>query len=167
MPKEEVEDARRWLNKLIQIYDRTKSVINEIVELDMDSDARDWNRVFSNENVLVLTQAIEPIKDLPKPKQKKLRKLKQDYIDLLQCCLKAGHLYLKAYYNGHLSRLNYSKLIYWTSLAGGILKTFKKELYKVNQATKESIEWSCDECGATIQKDDNFCPKCGVEFEEE
>ncbi len=28
----------------------------------------------------------------------------------------------------------------------------------------DDVEYECEECGATINQDDNFCPKCGVEF---
>ena len=61
----------------------------------------EW-QAYSNANVRTLMSAIEPIKELPKPKPKELRKLKECYTDLVACCLKAGHLYLNAYYAGDL-----------------------------------------------------------------
>jgi rubrerythrin len=31
----------------------------------------------------------------------------------------------------------------------------------------DEFEYYCDECGAIINEDDKFCPKCGVDFDDE
>jgi hypothetical protein len=77
--------------------------------------------------------SIEPVKNLPKPKYKELRKLRSDYTNLVANCLKAGHLYLKSYYAGGLSRLTLAKMVLWTSFANTRLEDFLKRLQKVRQ----------------------------------
>ena len=32
---------------------------------------------------------------------------------------------------------------------------------------EDAIDYTCDECGSDIKNSVTFCPKCGVEFEEE
>ena len=82
--------------------------------------------------------AIQPIKELPKPKHKELRKLKECYTDLVATCLKTGHLYLKAYYDKHLGRIDYHKLIFWASIAKQLFEDFSRDLDKVRQEIEVS-----------------------------
>ena len=73
------------------------------------------------------------LKKLPKPKPKELRKLKQSFTDLINTCLQAGNLYLKAYYAKDLNRLKYSKMIFWASFVSNLLKDFIKDFVKTCQ----------------------------------
>ncbi len=133
MKDSEKEEASHWLEKLTRLYEKNRVAITEIANLNTESSPEDWDKAFSNENVAALMSATEPIKELPKPKNKELRKLKDCYRDLASTCLKAGHLYLKSYYAGDLSRGRYSQMIYWTTFSEGLLKDFQKKLEKVRQ----------------------------------
>jgi hypothetical protein len=129
----EKEEARRWLEGLTRLHEQNEVVIREIATLGPESTPQDWDKAYSNANVRALMGAIHPVKELPKPKQKELRKLKQCYTDLVSACIKAGHLYLKAYYDEHLGRIDYHKMIFWTSFANGLLEDFSRDLDKVRQ----------------------------------
>ena len=136
MKESEKEEARRWLEGLTRLYEQNEVAIREIASLRLESSPQDWDKAYSNANVSTLISAIQPIKELPKPKHKELRKLKECYTDLVATCLKAGHLYLKSYYAGDLSRFRYSKMIYWTSFSEGLLKSFQENLEKLRQEIK-------------------------------
>ena len=136
MKDSEKEEASHWLEKLTRLYEKNRVAITEIASLRTESPPQDWDKAYSNANVRALVSAIETIKELPKPKPKELRKLKDCYRDLVATCLKAGHLYLKSYYAGDLSRLRYSQMIFWTTFSEGLLKDFQKKLEKVRQEIK-------------------------------
>lgn len=136
MKESEREEARRWLEGLTRLYEQNEVALREIASLNTESSPEDWDKAFSNENAAALMNAIEPIKELPKPKNKELRKLKDCYRDLVSTCLKAGHLYLKSYYAGDLGRVRYSQMIFWTTFSEGLLKDFQKKLEKVRQEIK-------------------------------
>ena len=133
MKDSEKEEASHWLEKLTGLYEKNRVAITEVASLNTESSSKDWDKAFSNENAAALMNAIEPIKELPKPKNKELRKLKDCYRDLASTCLKAGHLYLKSYYAGDLSRLRCSQMIFWTAASEDLLKDFQKNLEKVRQ----------------------------------
>ncbi len=38
---------------------------------------------------------------------------------------------------------------------------------KIKYKTRYSVVFRCDGCCTTVQESDNFCSKCGVEFEKE
>ena len=136
MKESEKEEARHWLEGLTRLYEQNEVAIREIASLRLESSPQDWDKAYSNANVSTLISAIQPIKELPKPKPKELRKLKECYTDLVSTCLKAGHLYLKSYYAGDLSRVRYSQMIFWTTFSEGLLKDFQKTLEKVRQEIK-------------------------------
>lgn len=127
----EKTEARIWAMKLMSLWEQTEVPIRAIAKLETKSSVQDWDKAFSNENSAALMNAIEPAKELPRPKQRELRKLKGCYTDLLATCLKVGHLYLKSYYAGNLSRFGYSKMIFWTSFANDLLKEFLSGVDKV------------------------------------
>lgn len=137
MRETERKEARHWLRKLTSQHKQAKVVISGITNLETESTAQDWTNVFSNDNVLLLVKAIDFARELPKPEQKELRKLRDLYIDLVATCQKAGNLYLKSYYDGDLSRFKYSQMIYWTGFANGLLKSFSRHLDKVCQQIEE------------------------------
>ncbi len=112
MKESEREEARHWLEALARLYEQNGVAIREIASLDTEKTPQAWDKAFSNANVSVLMTTIEPIKKLPKPKHKELRKVKRDYTDLVKACLHVGHLYLKSYYAGGLSRWTFSKMIF-------------------------------------------------------
>ena len=136
MKDSEKEEVSHWLEKLTGLYEKNRVAITEIASLNTESSPEDWDEAFSNENAAAPMNAIEPIKELPKLKNKELRKLKDCYRDLVSTCLKAGHLYLKSYYAGHLGRVRASQMIFWTTFSEGLLKDFQKNLEKVRQEIK-------------------------------
>ena len=138
MKESEKEEARHWLAMLTRLHEQNEVAICEIANLRAESPPQDWDKAYSNANVRTLMSAIEPIKELPKPKPKELRKLKECYTDLVACCLKAGHLYLNAYYAGDFSRLRRSKMMYWASFANPLLEEFSRDLDKVRQEIEVS-----------------------------
>jgi len=152
MKESEREDARHWLEAFIPLYERNESAINEIASLNNESPPQDWDKAFSNENVSALMATIEPTKKLPKPKHKELRKVKRDYTDLVKTCLHVGHLYLKSYYAGGLSRLTFAKMIYWTTLAHNLFEDFLKRLQKVRQEIDINKEVIQDDYNTFVKK---------------
>ncbi len=147
MKESEKEEASHWLEKVAHLYERNSVAIGEIANLNTESSPQDWDKAFSNENVAVLMSAIEPMKELPKPKNRELDKLKECYTDLVASCLKAGHLYLKSYDAGDLSRVGYSQMIYWTTFSEGLLKDFQKKL-KDNYVVSSPARYAktCNKC---------------------
>jgi hypothetical protein len=133
MKESEREEARHWLETFTPLYERNESVITEIASLNDKSAPQNWDKAFSNENVSTLMTSIEPINALPKPKYKELRKLRGDYTGLVKACIHVGHLYLKSYYAGGLSRLTFSKMVFWTTHAHNLLGDCVKRLQKVRQ----------------------------------
>lgn len=128
MKESEKEEARHWLAVLTRLHEQNEVAICEIANLRAESPPQDWDKAYSNANVRTLMSAIESIKELPKPKPKELRKLKERYTDLVAFCLKAGHLYLNAYYAGDSSRLQHSKMMFWASLVNPLLEEFSRDL---------------------------------------
>ncbi|MFC1957011.1 hypothetical protein ACFLVY_01780 [Chloroflexota bacterium] len=133
MKDSEREAAKHWLEALTPLYEKNEAAIHEIASLNTESPPQDWDQAFSNENVSVLTTSIKPVKKLPKPKHKELRKLRNDYKNLVADCIKAGHLYLKSYYAGGWSRLTLAKMVFWTGFANTRLEDFLRRLDKVRQ----------------------------------
>jgi hypothetical protein len=133
MKDSEKEEARSWLERLTHLYEQNEVAIREIAGLQPESSQQEWDKTFSNANVSALIGAIEPTKSLPRPKPKELRKIKKCYTDLVACCLKAGHLYLKAYYAGDFSCLRRSQMMAWASLVNPLLKDFLRDLDRVRQ----------------------------------
>jgi len=138
MKESEKKEARHWLAVLTRLYEQNEVAIRDTANLDTESSPQDWDKAFSNVNVRALISAIHAVKELPKPKQKELRKLQQCYTDLVSACIKAGHLYLKAYYDKHLGRIDYHKMIFCTSIAKGLFKDFSRDLDKVRQEIEVS-----------------------------
>jgi len=138
MKESEKEEARHWLEELTRLYEQDEVVIREIASLRPESSLQDWDKAYSNANVRALMSAMQPIKELPKPKPKELRKLKECYTDLVTFCLKAGHVYLNAYDAGDFSRSRRSKMMLWVSLVNPLLKDFSRDLDKVRQEIKVS-----------------------------
>ena len=58
------------------------------------------------------------------------------------------------------------------SSAGLSLEDFEEYAIEAMKNTEDvdgqdNFEYYCEECGAKINESDNFCPKCGIEFEDE
>jgi len=54
------------------------------------------------------------------------------------------------------------------TFTGLILAVFGWHMWRSNiEAKKKNNVWFCEECGNKINKDDKFCSKCGIEFEQE
>jgi len=138
MKDSEKEEARRWLAVLTRLYEQNEVAIRDTANLDTESSPQDWDKAYSNANVRALISAKYAVKELPKPKQKELRKLKQCYTDLVSACVGAGHLYLKAYYDEHLGRIDYHKMIFWTSIAKRLFEDFSRDLDKIRQEIEVS-----------------------------
>ena len=121
MKESEKEEARRWLEGLIRLYEQNESAFREIAGLDHKSAMQDWDKAYSNENVRNLLSAKQVLEEevFPKSKHKDLNKLRNCFSHLVSACCGAGTVYLKSYYAGNISRKAHAGMVYFTSFVEG------------------------------------------------
>jgi hypothetical protein len=127
------EKDQEILGAIFAFYKHTLDAVQQVTSLNLDSKPEEWNSAFSNENSAALMEVIEPLNGLTKPDNKDIRKLKTTYNDLIASCLKAGHLFLNAYFKEEMKRTNFSKMVYWTSFAKGLREDFVSKLEKLEK----------------------------------
>ena len=110
MKESEKEESRVHINVLWESYKNTELAMREIVSIVNKPD--NWTSAFSDDNVWALMTAVQPLKNLSKPKSRELRKLLKTYEDLINVRLLARHYYLAFKNSGNMSKIQLSKIIY-------------------------------------------------------
>ena len=87
------EIERDWLQSFMLIYNQASPLIDTVAKLDSEGQpANPGNLLEAYRNLLPLHQSL---KDMPKPPEKELRKVKDDFERALSMCVKAGEMAIK------------------------------------------------------------------------
>jgi hypothetical protein len=124
------------LNKFLPIYNEAKSKIDEIIDFDVLSDNLDFDNVTINIKQVILAATnlkfiLDTINDeLPKPKDKELRKIRKDFLDVLTACVSNGAMWLE-YSRAPGSKIQRQKIVYFWSMAKGINKHLSDRITRI------------------------------------
>lgn len=118
------EETERWLKAFMPLYEQAAALIHKIAKIDADGMPTDLaTLVEGNEK---LPPILKSVKELPKPKEKELRKLKKDFQDVLDACIKAGGWGVKLIQDPN--RVRFANIVFWTTFASGLMESFSKRL---------------------------------------
>jgi hypothetical protein len=123
------EEAERWLKAFMSVYEQAAISIHKIAELDADGFPADLITLL--EGSVKLPPMLKCVKEIPKPKEKELRKLKQDSEHVLDACIKASEWGVKLSQDRNRARL--SNIVFWTSMAISSTDSLSKRLGSLTQ----------------------------------
>jgi len=118
------EGAEQWLKTFMSLYEQTIIITPKISEVDSDGMPTDVTALI--EINIKLLPILKSLKEMPKPKNKELRRLRKDFKLTLDACITAGKWGIKL--NQKSSRFRFSVTIFWTSLAISFKKSLSKKL---------------------------------------
>ncbi len=118
------EETERWLKEFMTLYKQTDTLVNKITKTVADN-------IPANLEILLegyekLPPIFQSVKELPKPKEKEFSRLKNDFKDVLDACIKAGGWAVKLIQDP--SRSRFANIIFFTTLASGIMEKVSKRL---------------------------------------
>ena len=118
------EEAEQWLKIFMPLYEQAIMLTPKIPEVDSDGVPTDVTAL--REISIKLLPVLKSLKEMPKPKNKELRRLRKDLKLTLDACISAGKWGIKL--NQKSSRLRFSVTVFWTSLAISFKKSLSKKL---------------------------------------
>ena len=83
----------QWLQAFMQLYEQAAPLIQRTAKPDTDGLPADLETLI--EAARKLPPILESVKNLPKPKQKEFRNIKNDFKNVLSRCIKAGETGIK------------------------------------------------------------------------
>jgi hypothetical protein len=121
----EREERAQWLKAFMPLYEQAAPLIRNIAKkVDADGLRTDVGSLV--EGYEKLPPILQSVKEIPKPKEKELRKLKKDFEDLLVSCIRAGEWGIKFVQDP--SRIRFGSIVFFTSVANGLMESFSKRL---------------------------------------
>jgi hypothetical protein len=124
MKKVDKEEAERWLEIFMPLYEETAPLAHKISEVNADGLPTDL--IALKEISIKLPPILKSMKEMPKPKNKELCSLKKDLKLSLDACIKASKWVLKL--NQKPSRVRFSVAVFWTSLAISFTESLSQRL---------------------------------------
>ncbi len=118
------EEAERWLKIFMSLYEQATILTPKISEVDSDGVPTDVTAL--REINIKLPPILKSVKEMPKPKEKELRKLNKDFKLALDACISASKWGIKL--NQKSSRFRFSVTVFWTSLAISFKESLSKKL---------------------------------------
>jgi len=118
------EEAEQWLKTFMSLYEQAIIITPKISEVDRDGVPT--NITALREISIKLPPILKSLKEMPKPKNKKLRRLKRDFKLTLDACISASKWGIKL--NQKSSRFRFSVTVFWTSLANNFMESLSKKL---------------------------------------
>jgi hypothetical protein len=128
------EEVREWLKEFIPLYEKTVPIIDKITIIDNKADKASIktgiDALLGSHDELLLT--LNAVKHLTKPKERDLGKLRANFEDALKACISASQIMIEATHKQGLGRSEYAKLVYFTSMAKGIMQKVNKTIISVS-----------------------------------
>ena len=87
------EVKKDWLESFMLIYNQASPLIDTVAKLD--SEGQPANPGSLLEVYPRLLPLLQTLQDMPKPQEKELRKVKDDFEKTLSMCIKAGEMAIK------------------------------------------------------------------------
>jgi hypothetical protein len=112
--KDSTAEAGRWLDMLLPLYRQATGYINLVAD-DVSDAGTPANLAALPEVIQRLSPIRKAVIELPRPKDRELRRLKKDFKLALDACIKAGKWDLKL--EQKASRLRLAMTVFWTELA--------------------------------------------------
>lgn len=134
--QEEREGMEEWLKEFMPLYEKATPFIQKIIKINADVDAATLKSGIDAilEGYQELSLTFYQVKALPKPKEKELRKLKQNFEDVLKCCGSARKCLTEV--AQPINRFTVAKLVFWTGMAKGQMEDISKILVPISRAFK-------------------------------
>ena len=123
------EEREQWLKAFLPIYENSANLIQKIAKIDADGSPTDVETLI--EGYEKLPPILQSVKEIPKPKEKELRKLKKDFEDLLYSCIRAGEWGIKFVQDP--SRIRFANIVFFTNFANGLMESFSKRLSSLSE----------------------------------
>jgi hypothetical protein len=118
------EEAEKWLKTFMILYQQASALTHKISEVNADGLPSDLTAL--KEASEKLPPILKSVKEMPKPKEKELRRLKKDLRLTVDACIKAGKWVIKL--NQKPSRFRFSVAVFWTSLAISFTESLSQKL---------------------------------------
>lgn len=131
------EEQGQWLRVFMPLYEQVAPLIRDIAKLDTNNQPADLSTLL--EGGQKLPPILESVKKMPKPKQKELRSIKQEFEKVLHCCIKAsesGAILVDsvALRDWQITqRMRFSNIIVWTIQAQTWYKSLSKKLDSLHE----------------------------------
>ena len=118
------EEAERWLQTVMPLYEQAATLTHKIAKVDNDGLPADLTTLI--EVSTKLTPILKSVKEIPKPREKELRKLQKDFKQALDACISASKWGVKL--SQKPNRVRFSVTVFWTSLANSFMESLSKKL---------------------------------------
>ena len=118
------DDAKRWLRTFMSLYEQAIMITPKISEVDSDGVPTDVTAL--REISIKLLPILKSLKEMPKPKNKELRRLRKDFKLTLDAYISASKWGTKL--NQKSSRFRFSTTVFWTTLANNFMESLSKKL---------------------------------------
>jgi hypothetical protein len=119
------EAREEWLKAFMPLYEQAAPLIRNIAK-KVDADGLQTDVGSLVEGYEKLPPILQSVKEIPKPKEKELRKLKKDFEDLLYSYIRAGEWGIKFVQDP--SRIRFGSIVFFTNVANGLMESFSKRL---------------------------------------
>jgi len=123
------EEAGRWLETFTSLYEQSSVFIHCITD-KVNADGLPADLAALPEVVQKLSPLLKSVRELPRPRQRELRRLKKDLKLTIDACIKAGKWRIK--YSRKASRFRLSATVFWTSLAVSFSESLSLKLALLN-----------------------------------
>ena len=124
MKETDRKEAERWLQAFMPLYEQATTITHNIAQVNADGLPTDLTTL--REINAKLPPILKSAKEMPKPKDKELRRLKKDFRLTLDACIKASKW--RAKLSQKPNRVRFSVTVFWTSLANSFMESLSKRL---------------------------------------
>ena len=114
MKEADREEAKRWLETLMPLYEQASIFIHSVTD-KVNADGLPTDLTALPEVILKLSPVLKSVREMPKPRHRELRRLWKDLKLTLDACIKASKWRIK--HSRKASRIRLSATVFWTSLA--------------------------------------------------
>jgi len=114
MKEADREVTERWLEAFIPLYEQASIFIHRVID-KVNADGLPADLPALPKVIQDLSPILKSVRELPRPRQIELRRLKKDLKLTIDACIKASVWAIKL--NRKVSRVRLSAAVFWTSLA--------------------------------------------------
>ena len=114
MKEADREETEQWLEIFISLYERASIFIHCVID-KVNADGLPSDLLALPEVIQNLPPILKSVRELPRPRQIELRRLKKDLKLTIDTCIKASKWAIKL--DRKASRVRLSAAVFWTSLA--------------------------------------------------
>lgn len=129
MKETDRKEAERWLQAFMPLYEQATTITHNIAQVNADGLPTDLTTL--REINAKLPPILKSAKEMPKPKDKELRRLKKDFRLTLDACIKASKW--RAKLSQKPNRVRFSVTVFWTSLANSFMESLSKRLASLSE----------------------------------